>query len=240
MEGDLQTTSLDPHGFESQLEQILTGLFNLSQEGDRSWWSGLEISHYLRDEHGIQIHWRTIDSLIGKNRDYAHRRKRKLRWEYYLLAPAEDLISEPEESIIVVDPCQAIQATLSLHALLSERKGDVRVCDPYLDPKTIEHLDALPNSASVRLLTQTVRDSGKLRRVVGAARSVKSKFEIRVVSNNHLHDRYIVDDKDMLILGTSLNGFGKKQCFIVKAGQDIRKIMLSAFDTSWGKASRWP
>ncbi len=42
------------------------------------------------------------------------------------------------------------------------------------------------------------------------------------------------------LLKKSLNGFGKKQCFIVRAGDDVRRAMLTAFDTNWVTAVAWP
>jgi len=37
----------------------------------------------------------------------------------------------------------------------------------------------------------------------------------------------------MVILGTSLNGFGKKQSFVIQAGPDIRQTLLAEFDHNW-------
>lgn len=37
-----------------------------------------------------------------------------------------------------------------------------------------------------------------------------------------LHDRYAIHDDGMLLFGTSLNGLGLKQTFVVALGQDIR------------------
>jgi hypothetical protein len=42
-----------------------------------------------------------------------------------------------------------------------------------------------------------------------------------------------------VILGTSLNGFGKKQGFVVEAGQDVRGVVGHAFDIEWSGATVW-
>ena len=65
-------------------------------------------------------------------------------------------------------------------------------------------------------------------------------IEVRVALKPDLHDRYIIDADSMLILGTSLNGFGKKQSFITKAGQDIRQTVLKEFRAKWNGATPWP
>ncbi len=55
-----------------------------------------------------------------------------------------------------------------------------------------------------------------------------------------LHDRYIIDDSIMVILGTSLNGFGKKQCFVIQTGQDLRSVLIPVFDGAWNSGIIWP
>jgi hypothetical protein len=139
-----------------------------------------------------------------------------------------------------VDPDAALQATMKLHDLLSKLVGTVRICDPYLDETTVEHLEACPKANPIRLLTMNVRDSGRLRRLLGAARSSSYDIEIRVVASRVLHDRYVIDDTSILILGASLNGFGKKQSFVIKAGPDIRSMVVVEFDTLWSAATVWP
>jgi len=64
-----------------------------------------------------------------------------------------------------------------------------------------------------------VRDTGPLRRILAAAKTAGYEIEVRVVGSRTLHDRYIIDDNEMVILGTSLNGFGKKQSFVIQAGR---------------------
>lgn len=222
------------------LHQVLTVIHNLQTNDPKFWVSSLEVSHILRDDQGIRLHWKTIDGLLAKNKSLVERRKRQKRWEYYLLAAGRELVTPSEKQITVVQPNQALQTTLHLQDLLANFDGTIRICDPYLDPSTIEHLDAMRSSVDISFLTKTVRDSGKLRRLLAAARHNFNQFEIRIVETNTLHDRYIIDESKMIILGTSLNGFGKKQCFIVRAGNDVRYEMLKAFERLWLTAKVWP
>jgi len=189
--------------------------------------------------YGLNIHWRTIDALLSKVKSLVARRKRSRRWEYTLLGAGKAEVTLGSDTILV-DPSAALQATFRLHDLLAKLSGDVRICDPYLDDKTLEHLQACPKNQPLRLLTMNVKDSGPLRRLVAAAKSASYQLEIRVVGAAILHDRYIIDDKSLLILGTSLNGFGKKQSFVIRAGDDIRSAVMLAFDLLWAAAKSWP
>lgn len=204
------------------------------------WVSAVDISRIMRDDYGIRIHWKTILTLLTAQNKLTDRRKRSGRWQFKLMRDGEDHLTKAGASIVVIDPSQAVQAVRSLHDFLSSLSGVVRVCDPYLDAATIEHLDACPANVVIRFLTKNIKDSGTLRRLLAACQTQGRSLEIRVAGSAALHDRYIIDDKLMLILGTSLNGFGKKQCFVVKAGEDVRDIVMIAFDQIWATGTKWP
>ena len=233
------SSPVDVQAFESTGDRVLAVLQNAKMRGE-TWTSAVALSNELRDDYGIQVHWRTIDATLNPKDGFIARRKRQGRWEYSILTAGTARVEAAPETVAFVEPSNAVQATRKLHDVLSQLAGTVRICDPYLDHGTIEHLEACAKTVSLRLLTMNVKDTGPLRRVIAAAQTAGHQLEIRVVGTRILHDRYIIDDSGMLILGTSLNGFGKKQSFIITAGEDIRATMLSAFDTLWAAASPWP
>ena len=229
----------DPTRFDDPLLQMLTTLSNRKESG-KPWTSDTDISADLMTPHGISIHWRSIRSTLLENPKLVSRRKRKGRWEYQILKTGEQLVLGNDSEIIFVNPAAAVQATVSLHEFLKGLTGIVRICDPYIDYTTIEHLDACKASTELPILTRNVKDTGDLRRLIAASATQGRKLQIRVVNANVLHDRYIIDDAEMRILGTSLNGFAKKQCFIVQTGEDFRRSMLAVFDSHWSSATNWP
>lgn len=224
---------------DKKLDWILSELHYLADEYGERWNSAVRVSSSLLERHGIRIHWRTIDAILANGTIYVARRKRQRRWEYSLLAPALNRIGAFSQ-IILIDPTKSIQATKTLHGLLGELRGTIRICDPYLDGTTIEQLDACCKGAQIRFLTQNIRDGGQLRRLLAAAGTAGYRLEIRVPSERVLHDRYIMDDSKMFILGTSLNGFGKKQSFVVRTGDDFRRAMAADFDSRWSASAPWP
>ena len=75
------------------------------------------------------------------------------------MAPGKALLSAPVVGAMVVDPGKALQATVTLHDLLSKLKGTVRICDPYVDFSTLQHLDACSGASAVKLLSDNITDS---------------------------------------------------------------------------------
>jgi hypothetical protein len=230
--------AIDPGSFEEPVLQALTVL--LIHKQDTQWMTAAEISKELRDQHGIGLHWKKIESAFEDNPSAVARRKASKQWQFRILRAGEELLGAAQSTILFIDPTQAVKATMSLHDFFYKLKGTVRVCDAYLDNTTLEHLHALDKSVTVQLLTKNVKDSGPLRRIVAAWKSEGRTLEIRVDGTAPLHDRYIIDDSIMTILGTSLNGFGKKQCFIIQTGPDLRAVVLPVFDGLWKSAAVWP
>ena len=212
---------VDPRTLPEPLDQALAVLFD-GKQNSSNWMSCVEIAKVLRDKYGIALHWRTIQSLLDKSDGFVTRKKLNKRWHYTLLDAGEQHLVAPRGDIVFVDPSKALQNIITLHDLLSKMGGPVSVCDPYLDSVTMEHLDSCSGASRIRLLTHNVRDSGRLRQLITAFPQSGRILEVRVTGRAVLHDRYIFDRGKFYILGSSLNGFGKKQSFIIEAGQDFR------------------
>lgn len=228
----------DPRSLDDDLLRALSVLARAKSSGSEGWLTATQISATLRDEFAVRVHWRTIETVLLSDKQQAARRKRGGRWEFSIMDAGERHLFAAQP-IVLVQPADAVMATLSLHQFFGGLKSPIRVCDPYLDGATIEHLEACAAGAEIRLLTMNVKDSGPLRRLVQAAQGQR-QLAIRVANARTLHDRYIIDDRDMLILGTSLNGFGKKQCFTIRAGEDMGETMRTTFDSLWAAATPWP
>ena len=229
---------MDPAKQPDELHTVLSAMVLMSGEGD-DWSHASDIARYLHNEHGVELHWRRIQALLDNNKTLVSRRKRRRRWQYNLLKAGKNAVKPVESDVVFIDPSKAVQNVVAFHKLLESFAGAIQLCDPYIDPTSIEHLDALPLKVQVRYLTFNVREDARLRRIVAAYRSSDRGIEIRRTAKATIHDRYLIDNKSMVILGTSLNGFGKKESFVIRVGQDVRRVMLAQFDQAWASASRW-
>lgn len=230
----------DPRLFEGILEKALCVLDSAVSDGvESAWLTAADISRTLRDTWRIEVHWRTVGKCLDSNKGTITWRKRDGRRQYAILSAGKALISTSAGQVTVVDPNHAVQHVKSLHEQLSELQGHIYICDPYLDVSTIQHLDSCPLGTTVHLLTHHVNESGLLHQLVSAYSRASRTLHIRCTKAPVIHDRYIIDKQQMLILGTSLNGFGKKLCFIIRAGRDLRATMLRNFQDHWTAAAAW-
>jgi hypothetical protein len=166
-------------------------------------------------------------------------RKRAGIIEFKLMSIGRAHLSATSTDVILVDPGAASTAVRSLHGLFGALRGPVALCDPYFDAVTLEHLEATPATVPQRVLTSKVHDSGPLRRLVTAAQQGRT-LEIRRSSAAVLHDRYLISDGSVLLLGASLNAFGKKQSIVVALGPDVRSAVSESFERLWSAADPWP
>ncbi len=170
---------------------------------------------------------------------HADGRRGKKRFSL-MRAGRERLKNRARDLVLVIDPAQPYKAFESIAGWLGSFAGKVRICDPYFDKESLPSLDQLSSASEVHYLTAQRRDAKRALRV-GAYRAYRAqhpKVEVRERSEKDLHDRYIIDDHEMFLVGTSLNGLGKKQAFIVRMGEDIRAQMLSDFGEKWRSANR--
>jgi hypothetical protein len=227
-----------PGDFQEPLKQVLSLLAQKKATGT-IWLTASEISSSLLTNYGISQHWKTIDTMLKGKPGFAARRKKDKKWEFTILNPGLQEVSKAESPILFVNPTKAVQSVLSLHDFFATLKGSVRICDPYLDAITVQHLEAFTAATAIKLLTYNISDTPTLRLATQALASVQ-QFEIRKTASDLLHDRYVIAGNSMIIMGTSLNSFGKKQSFVVKAGIDIRSAVLSNFNDLWNAATPWP
>ncbi len=233
--------SINPSEFTSCFERALCILHNWQiDSSNEPWLTAAEISKRLREVWGLSCHWRTISTELDKDKTLVARRKRNHRWQYFILEKGKEIVGRTENLVTLIDPKNAVQHTSTLHDHLETLEGRIHICDPYLDSSTLEHLDSCSKDTEILLLTHNIQDTGRLRQLILAYPATGKRIEVKKTQKATLHDRYIIDKKNMFVLGTSLNGYGKKECFVIKVGQDIRKLTLDSFKGHWDKALVWP
>ena len=96
-----------------------------------------------------------------------------------ITAAGRDHVSSGNNPILFVNPTQAVKALLSLHEFFGELKGCVRICDPYLDVLTVQHLAAFTNATAIKLLTYKINDTSTLRLALTALGSQGKQVEVK-------------------------------------------------------------
>lgn len=130
----------------------------------------------------------------------------------------------------------------TIEEILKQVTGEVRICETYFGNDTLDLLRNLPDTCTVRVLIGKNTDvSSKLSREIRAFRTERPRFKFRHYKQPGLHDRYLVDDGRLIILGHGLKDIGKKESFAIFLEKSLVPTIISenlkAFEDRWNSAT---
>lgn len=130
-------------------------------------------------------------------------------------------------------------AHTELQTLLHGVKGIVRVCDPYYGTGSLYRLDLLSHCNEVRFLTRTPDSAEKsiLPRAISEFVREHRNIHFRCHSSPDFHDRFILSDNEIIILGHGLKDLGNKDSFVIRLPLEIAHDVIGAAGTNFDR--RW-
>jgi hypothetical protein len=126
--------------------------------------------------------------------------------------------------------------------LIGTLSGEIRVCDPYYGERSLDVLDQMPSGSTVKFLTcKTSEKVPALSRAISDYKREHPTCEIRQLAPpNTLHDRFILTDSTLLILGHGIKDIGSKESFVISLSEKlvpgIISSLKSTFDANWASA----
>ena len=170
---------------------------------------------------------------------------------YKISSPGEEYLrglkKDEPLNVVYINPDKPRTAKKNLESLIkSVPKDTLLICDPYYGLKTLEVLEVFAKyHKSIKFLTARVGGGEKaatLARAIGEfKKEYGKKIEMKLVSGNDLHDRYIIAADRFFIVGHGIKDLGNKESLIVvvedRYGKDIRKTISSVFAKRWTSAN---
>jgi hypothetical protein len=227
---DVNTSSYpDIHLFQDDLDVVLWTLLVADEQLGLSSMTAAHVAEVLTHVYRRSLTRQRAAAVLAAAKGLVARRTKAGQTTYSIMKQRSDRIRTQADGIILIDPSRAFSSLRRLNQILDALSGDVLLCDPYIDDKTLLALTAVPKSSPIKLLTLNISDPPQFRRNLQAYQREYGNLEIRVSDTEDLHDRYIIDDAGMWLLGQSLNGIGKKQTFLVLVGANICQLVGTAF-----------
>ncbi len=227
----------DLRALDGEREQVIWVLWVGRDKAALPLMSAADVSSVLRDVFGVHISRQKVQALLAAERRNVVPRRKDRETSYQIMQSGIDEVAGSSMGTYI-DPDRALSSIRKVEAILSSLTGDVRLCDPYVDGRTLDLVAEARKATSVQLLTANVKDVSVFQRDIKAFhRQHGNHLQVRIAQGTGLHDRYAIDDVAMLMFGTSLNGIGFKQSFIVALGPDIRASMIPVFDATWSRAT---
>jgi len=150
----------------------------------------------------------------------------------------ENQVPSKAKGVILVQPRHPYTALREVERILGVAKEYLKIVDPWLGEESLDFLWKVSPTVPIRVLTKTVVDSESFnsayRRLV---REKGGGIEIRKTDSDELHDRIIITEDQVWLLGPSLKDLGKKLGTISKiSDKKVRNQMETFFDRIWNLA----
>lgn len=128
--------------------------------------------------------------------------------------------------------------------LVLKSKGEVMIVDKFYGRESLDMLEKLGTKRKIKFLTARLGDDqNKFNRELSKFKREYKNIEISVYPHEHeLHDRYIITDNSLILLGHGLKDLGSKESFVLafkdQIGKDIRIMLNSKFKDRWKKSRK--
>ena len=166
---------------------------------------------------------------------------------YYKLMTAgrnevDALIHPGPLEVVYIEAGKPRKARSFLGELLGGLTGTVRISDPWYGVRSLEALALIPPTCLVEFLTARTNESQtKLAGPIADFKVEHPKFQLRKLPNpNQLHDRYVLSDDKLLILGHGIKDIGNKESFVITVDKslapDLHASIGQTFDIRWNLA----
>ncbi len=144
--------------------------------------------------------------------------------------------NDVKSDIFYIEPGKPYSAKqILIEDIMSKPKKRVWICDPYVGIRLLDILKKIDASIEIRIITHKVEYESLFIRTLGDFKQEHPSTEVRKTTPD-IHDRYVLSETHMWLVGHSLKDLGKKETFIVPLGEDIRQPLELAFETRWNSS----
>ena len=198
-----------------------------------------EIAHYLVEKAGISTYAQAVEYSLKKYKAACDKNKSG----YKLMKGGKDELQKHSvlRGIVFVDANKPFSSkNYTLNEILRDNYSELAICDPYVDHNTIDVIfKNFKKKSLIRVLTSRIIDKpiGMLKRQLQDLKTEGFNVEIRIYGSSTLHDRYIINEKNIWFSGNSLNFLGTKESFLILLGEDTRQSILAMFNSRWKSAT---
>jgi len=141
-------------------------------------------------------------------------------------------------SILCISGIEPFTDYIKISEIFQNLSGTIEICDTYFGEDSLTLLGKIPKERNVRCLI------GMKAKIPASLSKFKKEFphvKFKQHINDDFHDRYIIDDNFLIILGHGLKDIGqKKESFLIKIQRslvtDIVDLLRTKFNERWAIA----
>ncbi len=231
---------------ESPLRLALAALAIAHDEAGREYVS-LDELHEALEAADVSVKRSSLAKGIGRAGNRVNRREVDGEIRYRIMTKgrrvAEEVLGAGDLELLYVEGNKPRTARRELAEVIGDLKGTVRVCDPYYGVRSLDSLELIPKGCTVRFLTgRTNESAAKLAGVLKDFKRERPNVELRLAARpQDLHDRFVLSDARILLVGHGLKDIGAKESFVIVLPRNFAPDLLDdvqrSFDQKWAKGT---
>lgn len=235
----------DFSGCTRPLDMALWVLWIAQEKLDEDKLTAKEIALIIVEAQDISKTEDSITRSLSRASDKVHRYYEKDKASFKIMKPGKDYLLSLEErdlvNAIYFEPGRKFTAKKLLrNQVLDRLRGNLKIVDPYCSVRTLDILGSIENR-DIKLLTKLdnlgSRQKEKLVREITDFKSENKRVEIRDYPNADIHDRYVISELEVAIIGHSIKDLGTKETFAVilniEGNRDIYSELNGNFVRKW-------
>ena len=204
-----------------------------------------QIASTIIDAEEISITKNSITNALKRALDKVHRYYENGDTYYEIMKPGKEHLLSLQKSDLVnafyFEPNSRYTAKRLLkNQVFSGLTGSLKIVDPYCSERTLDLLANLkdrPTKVLTRLENLRDREKGKFVREVADFKTENPNVEFRNYPNADIHDRYIISEDKVTLIGHSIKDLGAKESFAVVLGRENYREIYEALNSNF--TSRW-
>ncbi|AIC14260.1 hypothetical protein [Nitrososphaera viennensis] len=209
-----------------------------------------EISEILASLYDVSFDEREITNAFNRADKKIHRKKIRGKIAYKIMAKGiEDLrrkFANGDLEAYHIEGDKPRTSHQTLKDIISKTKGTMKILDPYYGLKTLDMLEKLDHGTDIKFLTAQLgknESAQKFSRELANFEKEHANILLgRYPRANELHDRYIITDDTLIILGHGIKDLGGRESFVLvfkgDKGRDLRNALNQKFTDRWQKSSK--
>ena len=209
-----------------------------------------QIASAIRDVKEISVDGKSISCSFMPAKGKIHIFHEKGETFFEIMKPGKNhllsLIKEGSVEVFYFEPGQkfSTKRILSRNILEGLQGKKLQIVDPYCGVRTLDILKDIKNK-TIEFLTRVEnldeKQRGTFLRELQEFKTEYPMIEFRNYPNTDIHDRYVISENALAILGHSLKDLGSKESFAIvlkaESSKNIAEALIEIFNRRWKQAT---
>ena len=155
----------DVHSLDERL-QVFWTLSAAKTNPDIHFLTPAEVSDILCQVRDVAVTRQRANSILDRAKKTGHVafNRRAGKSYFKIMKKGEDELGGFATSPIFIDPSRKLSSIRAIEHVLGALEGPIKICDTYIDSRTIDYVAQSKKAQSIKVLTENIQDSGRLRR----------------------------------------------------------------------------